>query len=137
VAVLVALLAATQYRSNRVGPDGSFLLDVGEHVDTAVHVGVTWELVAGYPPQVPGLAGVPMRYHVGSHLVRAAAVRWAGIHPYDSLSRFDVTLWGIALREWRGTSRRTHLLIAAGLAVLVASTLLVGYGNYLEAHTPH
>ena len=97
MAVLVALLAATQYRANRVGPDGSFLLDVGEHVDTAVHVGVTWELVAGYPPQVPGLAGVPMRYHVGSHLVRAAAVRWAGIHPYDSLSRFDVTLWGIAL----------------------------------------
>jgi hypothetical protein len=97
VAVLVALLAATQYRANRVGPDGSFLLDVGEHVDTAVHVGVTWELVAGYPPQVPGLAGVPMRYHVGSHLVRAAAARWARVHPYDSLSRFDVTLWGIAL----------------------------------------
>lgn len=97
VAVLVALLAATQYRANRVGPDGSFLLDTGEHVDTAVHVGVTWELVAGYPPQVPGLAGVPMRYHVGSHLVRAAAARWAGVHPYDALSRFDVTLWGIAL----------------------------------------
>jgi hypothetical protein len=97
VAVLVALLAATQYRANRVGADGSFLLDTGEHVDTAVHVGVTWELVAGYPPQVPGLAGVPMRYHVGSHLVRAAAARWAGIHPYDALSRFDVTLWGIAL----------------------------------------
>jgi hypothetical protein len=38
-----------------------------------------------------------MRYHVGSHLVRAAAVRWAGIHPYDAISRFDVTLWGIAL----------------------------------------
>ena len=96
-AVLVALLAATQYRANRVGADGSFLLDPGEHVDTAVHVGVTWELVAGYPPHVPGLAGVPMRYHVGSHLVRAAAARWAGIHPYDSMSRFDVTLWGLAL----------------------------------------
>ena len=61
----------------RVDADGAFRLDVGEHVDTAVHVGVTWELVASYPPQVPGLAGVPMRYHVGSHLVRAAAVRWA------------------------------------------------------------
>ena len=97
VGVIVALLAATQYRANRLGPDGSFLLDVGEHTDTAVHVGVSWELVAGYPPQVPGLAGVPMRYHVGSHLVRAAAARWAGVHPYDSMSRFDVTLWGIAL----------------------------------------
>lgn len=40
-------------------------------------------------------------------------------------------LWGIALREWRGTSERTHRLIAAGIAVLVVSTLVVGYGNYL------
>jgi L-rhamnose-H+ transport protein len=42
------------------------------------------------------------------------------------------TLWGVALKEWRGTSRRTHALIAGGIAVLVVSTLVVGYGNYLE-----
>lgn len=42
------------------------------------------------------------------------------------------TLWGIALREWKGTSRRTHLLIAAGLLVLILSTIIVGYGNYLK-----
>jgi L-rhamnose-H+ transport protein len=41
------------------------------------------------------------------------------------------TLWGIALKEWRGTSKRTHLLIAAGLGVLILSTVIVGYGNYL------
>jgi hypothetical protein len=97
VALLVLLLAATQYRVNREGSNGDFLLDLGEHMDTAVHVGLTWELVAGYPPQVPGLAGVEVHYHLGSHLVRAAAARWAGIHPYDSISRFDVTLWGLAL----------------------------------------
>jgi len=34
------------------------------------------------------------------------------------------TLWGIALREWKGTSRRTHLWIACGLAALVLSTVL-------------
>jgi hypothetical protein len=95
--LLVALFAVTQYPVNRVGPDGAFALDVGEHIDTAVHVGVTWELVAGHPPQVPGLAGVEMRYHVGSHLVRAAAARWAGVHPYDALNRFDITLWALAL----------------------------------------
>lgn len=44
------------------------------------------------------------------------------------------TLWGIALHEWRGTSRRTHGLIAAGLAVLVLSMIAVGYGNYVDAH---
>ena len=42
------------------------------------------------------------------------------------------TLWGIALKEWRGTSRRTHLLIALGLAVLIGSTLVVGYGNFMK-----
>jgi L-rhamnose-H+ transport protein len=43
------------------------------------------------------------------------------------------TLWGVALREWRGTSKRTHGLIAIGLAVLIASTMIVGYGNFLKA----
>ncbi len=41
------------------------------------------------------------------------------------------TLWGIALKEWKGTSAKTHGIIAAGLALLVASMLIVGYGNYL------
>ncbi|HSD26298.1 MAG TPA: hypothetical protein VLL75_03290 [Vicinamibacteria bacterium] len=121
MATLVALLAATQYRANRVGADGSFLLDAGEHIDTAVHVGVTWELLAGYPPQVPGLAGVPMRYHVGSHLPRAAAARWAGIHPYDALSRFDVTLWGLALVL--ALRAAAHALGLGALAVRLAGFL--------------
>lgn len=46
------------------------------------------------------------------------------------------TIWGIMLKEWRGTSMRTRWLVAAGLAMLVASTLVVGYGNYLKANTP-
>ena len=43
------------------------------------------------------------------------------------------TLWGLALHEWRGTSRRTGVLVAAGISVLVLATLVVGYGNYLGA----
>jgi L-rhamnose-H+ transport protein len=43
------------------------------------------------------------------------------------------TLWGVALQEWKGTSRKTHALIATGLAVLIASTMLVGYGNFLKS----
>jgi L-rhamnose-H+ transport protein len=42
------------------------------------------------------------------------------------------TLWGLALKEWAGTSRRTRALVAAGLALLIGSTLIVGYGNYLH-----
>jgi len=43
------------------------------------------------------------------------------------------TLWGIALKEWSGVSRRTKSLVALTLLVLVGSTVIVGYGNYLGA----
>ncbi|HEY0162659.1 MAG TPA: L-rhamnose/proton symporter RhaT [Edaphobacter sp.] len=43
------------------------------------------------------------------------------------------TLWGLALKEWRGTSARTKMLVALGLALLIGSTIIVGYGNYLKA----
>lgn len=43
------------------------------------------------------------------------------------------TLWGLALREWRGTSGRTKALVTLGLTLLIGSTLIVGYGNYLQA----
>ena len=46
------------------------------------------------------------------------------------------TLWGLFLKEWRGTSRRTKLLVATGLFLLVGSTIVVGYGNYLKAEQP-
>jgi L-rhamnose-H+ transport protein len=41
------------------------------------------------------------------------------------------TMWGWILHEWKGASRRTHVLIGAGIAILILSTLTVGYGNYL------
>jgi L-rhamnose-H+ transport protein len=41
------------------------------------------------------------------------------------------TLWGLFLHEWRGSGRRTMRLVWLGLLVLVASTIIVGYGNYL------
>jgi len=41
------------------------------------------------------------------------------------------TLWGLFLHEWRGSSRRTMGLVFLGLLVLVASTVIVGYGNFL------
>ena len=41
------------------------------------------------------------------------------------------TLWGIALKEWKGSGARTKLLVALSLLVLVGSTMIVGYGNYI------
>jgi L-rhamnose-H+ transport protein len=47
------------------------------------------------------------------------------------------SLWGIGLHEWRGASGRTKGLLALSIAVLVASTMVVGYGNYLGTQTAH
>ncbi|MEO7297118.1 MAG: L-rhamnose/proton symporter RhaT [Verrucomicrobiota bacterium] len=42
------------------------------------------------------------------------------------------TLVGIFLAEWKGVSKRTHRLMLLGLVVLVSSTVIIGYGNYLK-----
>jgi L-rhamnose-H+ transport protein len=41
------------------------------------------------------------------------------------------SLWGIALREWRGCSGFTKTLLGMGLFMLIFSTVIVGFGNYL------
>ena len=41
------------------------------------------------------------------------------------------TLWGIALKEWKGAGGKTKLLVVMSLVVLVTSTVVVGYGNYV------
>jgi len=41
------------------------------------------------------------------------------------------SLWGIGFREWKGAGIRAGSLLAVALFLLVASTVIVGYGNYL------
>jgi L-rhamnose-H+ transport protein len=45
------------------------------------------------------------------------------------------TLWGIALKEWKGVGTRTKWLVGLSLLVLVTSTIVVGYGNYLGSRS--
>ena len=45
------------------------------------------------------------------------------------------TLLGVYLSEWKGVSKRTHWLMRFGLFVLVSSTVVIGYGNYLAKET--
>ena len=129
-AALVAFLAVSVYSFNRVRSDGGFALDPIERIDTAFQVGLAWELSHSYPPQVPGLSGHVLSYHFGQHLVRAAAVRWAGLAPYDLLTRFDVTLCGLALvLAWRALVRG---LGGRGLAVALAGLApLLGDGSFV------
>jgi len=45
------------------------------------------------------------------------------------------TLWGIGLREWKGASGLAIRLLMLGLGVLLGSTLIIGYGNFLATVT--
>ena len=132
---LLAVFAVSEYGQNRRLPDGSFASDPLVPEDQTFHVALTWELSQGYPPQVPGLSGFPLGYHLGQPLLRAAALRWAGVHPYDSLSRLDITLWALALvLALRGITAR---LGGSPMAVaLVPWTLLAADFSFLFAGNP-
>ena len=41
------------------------------------------------------------------------------------------SLWGIGLKEWKGAGVPAGRMLALALALLVGSTIIVGYGNYL------
>ena len=41
------------------------------------------------------------------------------------------SLWGIGFKEWKGAGARAGYLLTLALFLLVASTVIVGYGNYL------
>ena len=46
------------------------------------------------------------------------------------------TLWGVGLKEWQGAGKTAIRLLILGLLVLLSSTVIVGYGNYLNSVTP-
>jgi L-rhamnose-H+ transport protein len=43
------------------------------------------------------------------------------------------TVWGWIFHEWKGASKKAHLLIAGGIATLVLSTCVVGWGAGMKA----
>jgi L-rhamnose-H+ transport protein len=44
------------------------------------------------------------------------------------------TMWGWIFHEWRGAGKRAHILIGLGIALLVLSTVVIGYGTGLKEH---
>jgi L-rhamnose-H+ transport protein len=51
------------------------------------------------------------------------------------------TMWGWIFHEWKGSSKKAHLLIAGGIATLVLSTIIIGTGvgwtklmDFLHSH---
>jgi len=43
------------------------------------------------------------------------------------------TMWGWILHEWKGSSKKAHLLIAGGIGTLILSTMVIGFGTYLKS----
>ena len=42
------------------------------------------------------------------------------------------TMWGWILHEWKGSSKKAHLLIGGGIATLILSTIIIAYGARLK-----
>jgi L-rhamnose-H+ transport protein len=41
-------------------------------------------------------------------------------------------MWGIVLKEWKGVTQKTKTTIIIGIATIILSVLVVGYGNHLH-----
>lgn len=44
------------------------------------------------------------------------------------------TLWGVYFKEWSGVSAKARRLIAFGIATLIVSTVVIGYGTWLNTN---
>ncbi|NIA29038.1 MAG: L-rhamnose/proton symporter RhaT [Actinobacteria bacterium] len=42
------------------------------------------------------------------------------------------TMWGLILKEWKGSSSRTIRIVLIGLTILILSTFVIGAGNYIQ-----
>jgi L-rhamnose-H+ transport protein len=47
------------------------------------------------------------------------------------------TLWGLGFREWSGAGTTAMRFLGLALLLLVGSTLIVGYGNFLATAGAH
>lgn len=65
-------------------------------------------------------------YGMGESLLGNGASSWI-LHMAFIILISNV--WGIALGEWKGVPRRTFATIVSGIAVIIISVTIVGYGN--------
>lgn len=133
---------------------GEFLGDPGSNPLRAAKVsGYT---IAGIDPTDPSLLRLSTRTLVSNYLLAAlAGVVWYFQFFFYSMGQTKMgqfefsswtlhmasiilfaTLWGILLKEWRGTSAKTKGLVTAGILLLIGATMVVGLGNYLKTTEP-
>ena len=71
------------------------------------------------------LYGMGLAY-MGKYTFAGWTVRMAFIVIFSNM-------WGLIYREWTGCSRRTHIIIVAGLSVVMLSVFFIGSGGYLAS----
>ncbi|HMP83364.1 MAG TPA: L-rhamnose/proton symporter RhaT [Verrucomicrobiota bacterium] len=42
------------------------------------------------------------------------------------------TMWGWIFHEWKGSSKKAHMLIAVGIFTLILSTVIIGFGTWMK-----
>ena len=112
--------------------------------------------IAGIDPTEPWLLKLSKRTLVSNYLLAAlAGVIWYFQFFFYSMGQTKMgqfefsswtlhmasiilfaTLWGIVLKEWKGTSFKTKALVTAGILLLIGATIVVGMGNYLKTKEP-
>jgi L-rhamnose-H+ transport protein len=122
--------------------------EVVEHIGSSHTGGTGVALMSDAPPPSPAVVQAPMLrnyllcalagttwyfqfffYTMGeSQMGRYGFSSWT-LH-MASIIIFS-SLWGIGFKEWTGAGSRAGSLLALALFLLVASTMIVGYGNYL------
>jgi L-rhamnose-H+ transport protein len=133
---------------------GEFLGDPGSNPMRSAEVsGYT---IAGIDPTEPWLLKLSKRTLVSNYLLAAlAGVIWYFQFFFYSMGQTKMgqfefsswtlhmasiilfaTLWGIVLKEWKGTSFKTKALVTAGIMLLISATIVVGMGNYLKTKEP-
>ncbi|GAC1466251.1 MAG: L-rhamnose/proton symporter RhaT [Isosphaeraceae bacterium] len=109
---------ASDYVGPRHGEGRASSVPLGRNYLLSAAAGVIWYLQFLFYGMGNTLMG---RFEFSSWTLHMASIMIFG------------TIWGLILQEWKGSSVRTYALNAAGLGILVASTVVVGYGNYLGA----
>ena len=133
---------------------GEFLGDPGSNPMRSAEVsGYT---IAGIDPTEPWLLKLSKGTLVSNYLLAAlAGVIWYFQFFFYSMGQTKMgqfefsswtlhmasiilfaTLWGIVLKEWKGTSFKTKALVTAGILLLIGATIVVGMGNYLKTKEP-
>lgn len=117
---------------------------------------VSGNTIAGFDPTDPSLLRLSGKTLVVNYIFAAmAGVIWYFQFFFYSMGqtkmgRFEfsswtlhmasiilfATLWGLVLKEWKGTRVRTKAMVTLGIFLLIGATVVVGAGNYLKTKEP-